>query len=420
MKKKTTIIFSLAIALTLLLAACAGNTGLMLPKEHVDADLPAVATLGPAPDNDAAIVVMVVNGENIYKDRYNRAYSTVCRNFGLSEDDTSFAYLISQSAIDLVLSEAVMFQKIESLGYMDLTEEEMEEANKQAQDELDYVTFSATETILAGLPDDYTQEELDAAIKDYEDKILAQYNLTRETFIEYFIQNIALENAKADLLKDDVPSDEEVNAQYQNTLEADKEAIGNDLSAYDTYLTSYQSSYYIPEGIRYVRHILIPLDDELASEIRTTRSNDGDEAADELRTESLKTIEEKANDVLTKLQNAEITFTDAIEEYGEDPGMESNPDGYEVYDGCTMYVQEFTDSAMELENIGDITGLVATDYGYHIIEYTSDRTPGPVPFESVRQDIYDSLLPTIQDEAWKAMLDQWIAEAQYTVYDENL
>ena len=62
LKKKTTIIFSLIIAVTLLFAACANDTELTLPQEHVDADLPSVATPGAAPDNDAAIVVMVVNG----------------------------------------------------------------------------------------------------------------------------------------------------------------------------------------------------------------------------------------------------------------------------------------------------------------------------------------------------------------------
>ena len=178
-------------------------------------------------------------------------------------------------------------------------------------------------------------------------------------------------------------------------LQQTKKPIGSDLSVYDTYLASYQESYYIPEGVRYVRHILIALDDELASEINTTRSNDGDEAANTLRDESLLTIEEKANEVLSLLQNEEITFTDAIAEYNDDPGMEYYPEGYEIYSGCTLYVPEFTDNAMSLENVGDITGLVATDYGYHIIEYTTDRASGPVslrvcPAGYIRQSAPDS------------------------------
>ena len=150
MKKKTTIIFSLIIAVTFLLAACANDADLTLPQEHVDADLPSVAVPGAAPDNDAAIVVMIVNGENVYKDKYNSAYSSVCNNLGLSEDDASFASLLQQSAVELLLSEEVMLQKLEELGYMDLSEEDMQSAQDQAQSELDYVTFSATESILAG------------------------------------------------------------------------------------------------------------------------------------------------------------------------------------------------------------------------------------------------------------------------------
>lgn len=420
MKKKTIVILSLIIAVTLVFAACADNSGLTIPKEQANADLPADATLGAAPNNAAAIVVMVINGKEIYKDQYDNAYSTIASQYGLSEEDSSYAVLIQQSAIDLLISEQTMLQKIEELGYMNLTDEEMAEAQEQAQAELDYVTSTATDTIIAGLPENYTDDELQTATTAYEDMILAKYGFTRESFLEYFIQAIAVENARAELLKDIIPSDDEVLAQYNNTVEADKEAIGSDLSVYDGYLASYKDSYYIPEGVRYVKHVLITLSDEQTSAISTARSDEGDEAANKLREEALLTIADKANEVLTKLQNDEISFTDAVTEYGQDPGMEYYPDGYEVYNGCTLYVQEFTDGAMALKNVGDISGLIATDYGYHIIEYTSDRAAGPIPFESVQQSIYDSLVTTVQDEAWQAMLSEWAAAADYTVYEDKL
>lgn len=57
-------------------------------------------------------------------------------------------------------------------------------------------------------------------------------------------------------------------------------------------------------------------------------------------------------------------FDALIEKYNEDPGMESNPDGY--YFGKGEMVQEFEESAYSLEE-GKTSGLVETSYGYHIL-----------------------------------------------------
>ena len=74
----------------------------------------------------------------------------------------------------------------------------------------------------------------------------------------------------------------------------------------------------------------------------------------------------KANAVLEEVNAmADISEFDAlIEKYNEDPGMQSNPDGY--YFGRGEMVPEFEDSAYSL-NEGETSGLVETTYGYHIL-----------------------------------------------------
>ena len=74
-----------------------------------------------------------------------------------------------------------------------------------------------------------------------------------------------------------------------------------------------------------------------------------------------------AQDILTRIEDS----TDPIEmfnrladEYSEDPGRETNPSGY-LFTPGTM-VQEF-ESATESLAYGEISGLVQSDYGYHII-----------------------------------------------------
>jgi len=76
-----------------------------------------------------------------------------------------------------------------------------------------------------------------------------------------------------------------------------------------------------------------------------------------------------AEDLLAQLQDTEgeelLTLFDKLaDEYSEDSGRASNPNGY-VYTPGTM-VTEFEDAASALQP-GQISGLVKSTYGYHII-----------------------------------------------------
>ncbi len=71
----------------------------------------------------------------------------------------------------------------------------------------------------------------------------------------------------------------------------------------------------------------------------------------------------KANEVLEKV-NAGEDFDALIEKYGEDPGTASYPDGYVFTKGQMVEAFETTSYALEE---GEISGLVETPFGYHII-----------------------------------------------------
>lgn len=71
-----------------------------------------------------------------------------------------------------------------------------------------------------------------------------------------------------------------------------------------------------------------------------------------------------AEEVLKKAQNGE-DFDALIQKYGEDPGMASSPKGYIFKDG--EMVPEFYQATAALKD-NEISALVKTDYGYHIIK----------------------------------------------------
>lgn len=75
-----------------------------------------------------------------------------------------------------------------------------------------------------------------------------------------------------------------------------------------------------------------------------------------------------AEQTLAKIRRGS-DFDKLMEQYNEDPGMEQNPDGYLFTKG--EMVEEFEKAAFAL-SVGQVSGVVESDYGYHIIKRVSN------------------------------------------------
>ncbi len=111
-----------------------------------------------------------------------------------------------------------------------------------------------------------------------------------------------------------------------------------------------------------------------------------------------------AEDILKQLQesdNLAADFDALMHQYSEDTGLASNPDGY-IFTAGEM-VSEFESGTRALE-FGQISGIVESPYGYHIILRQNPDSP------TLRQDC---LVALASEE-----VSSWVTEADVVLTDE--
>lgn len=123
----------------------------------------------------------------------------------------------------------------------------------------------------------------------------------------------------------------------QDQFDAEVEAS---LEDEDTLVAKLQDSATTYDGAKRTSHILFSADDQ-----------------------------ELANEVREKIANGQMSFEDAVVEYSTDDTTKEN--GGDVgWDKTNSFVTEYTEAIGTLENIGDISEVTESKYGYHIIELT--------------------------------------------------
>jgi peptidyl-prolyl cis-trans isomerase D len=117
-------------------------------------------------------------------------------------------------------------------------------------------------------------------------------------------------------------------------------------------------------------------------------------------------IKKKAEDVLKQVKKGE-KFEDLAKKYSEDPGSkDKGGDLSWITRGQT--VPEFEKTAFSLSP-GQVSDLVKTQYGFHIIKVLEKETAHTKPFEEVKDSLRANFLPTQADKEASAIADQLTA-----------
>lgn len=215
--------------------------------------------------------------------------------------------------------------------------------------------------------DEEVEEAWQEAVASYssEDEFVAlleQIGYTEASYKETIRQNLESEKFRDEVAPVEEPTDDEIIAYANENL--------------STYNDARRSS-----------HILIKV------------AEDADDATRE-------EAKAKAQDILDQINAGEITFEDAAKEYSEDSSAE---DGGDVgWDKLTSFVTEYQDALSNLEK-GQVSGIVETTYGYHIIKCTDYfHVDGEVSsLDGVPQEIQDYISNVVKSQEESTAYDAW-------------
>jgi len=151
-----------------------------------------------------------------------------------------------------------------------------------------------------------------------------------------------------------------------------------------SYYDTHQDEFKTPEMVK-ARHILIKVD-KSASE------------------EDKKQAQKKAEDILSKIKAGE-DFAKLASEFSDDPGSKSKGGDLDFFARGRM-VKPFEDAAFALKP-GEVSGIVESPFGYHIIKVEERKEAGVEPYDTAKDKIKQKL---VQERA-KSTVTEFIEKA---------
>lgn len=397
------------------------------------------------------VEIPLSEAQAMFDDYYNQ-YNEMYKSYGMAFSLEDAEYLRT-AIVDMLAQTAVLDAKVAEYGLGDITEEDKTELRQKVETDFEAELVAYAESL------GVTVEEARAQV--------ASEGITIDSIYEQNLADLPYSRLYEQVVADVAVTDDEVKAEYQAYVDEDKGLYAEDIASYEMTTMYYGSSdiFYVPEGFRTVKHILLATPDDVSSELMDIETdmnavkNDIDALTDELyalenvteeseteaRTQEeiqadldalqpqydelqakydeveaqiLPSLQPIIDEINTKLAGG-TSFEDLIAEYNTDPGMESNPDGYMVHKDSVMWETSFRDAAMALAKVGDVSEPVSTAYGIHIIQYVADVPGGAVELtDEVAAELKESLLYTKQNEKYMADFDAWLVEANVETHPE--
>lgn len=366
-------------------------------------------------------IAATVNGTEITMLEFEETLNESLWSYGISvegveqQSGESAVIELKNNLLDMMIQREALYQEAVKRGLGELSEQEREVVTQYASEHLEYIKYYFEDEVNAEVEGDADIDVEKEAEERYQ-AYLKDYGVTQQSIENiYYIQEV-VGKLYEEVFNSIEISDEEIQSYYDQTVREHEQMDEEDAdAAFEHYiLGEHDPELYVPKAVqekaKYVKHILISLPEEVQQELYELSFAGDDEAMEKRLDEALAELLPQAQEVLEKAQSGE-DFEALIEEYNQDPGMETETKGYLVYEGAG-FVEGFLNASLELEEVGDIyPEPVESNYGYHIIRYESQPQAGPLPLEEVSAQISETLEAEKMTDEWAALAEGLVAKA---------
>ena len=337
-------------------------------------------------------VIATVNKKDIIQRDFEAPFNMYFAQYSQAGYDMTSAEnlkSLQDSVFNALVRTEVIYQQAAAQGFA-LTDEEKTNITNEAQAQYDALLSSYVQQAQASGSDNAEtlgKQNFEAALK--------AEGFTLQSFRNGLEQDMQ-KSAVAVMLEEKVKSavtltEEEAKARYETELNVQRAAYTQDPSAFETAQSAYEAGagampLYVPEGFVRVKHILV-------------------------------TDEATANDLVTRIDAGE-DFDALMAEYGTDPGMKAEPNktlGY-LLGADTSFVPEFKAAGLALENVGDHSAPVKSQFGYHIIKLAEKLQSGDRAFEDIKDSYIIRALELLQQQTYEEAVERWTQEADIVSY----
>ena len=123
----------------------------------------------------------------------------------------------------------------------------------------------------------------------------------------------------------------------------------------------------------------------------------------------------KIDSIYTKVKS-DSDFAKLAEEYSQDPGS-AKKGGDLGFFQRRMMVKEFDEAAFNLKNIGDVSNVIKTQFGYHIIKLT-DRSPYP-SYDEQKEELTNLFKKSRYQAVYDALIDSLRSKYNYKLNQQT-
>ena len=382
---------------------------------------------------DQALKIAYVNGELISGPEYQKAYqdllmATRTRYKDVWNENMIKMFGLRKRALEALINQRLMTQAAKRLG-LDVTENECQKAIMsyppfQINGQFDMRRYKSVLNSNRMKPDDFetsmTQQLLDRKLKQL---LFAFLDVTDQEVLEYY----TFQNEKINL------------GFVQFKPETFEKSIHFDQTALEKYFKGHREKYRVPEKIQ-VDYVEIAPDDFKGGVDITEKEiksfyefyNDAFKESKKVRARHIlfrlgektsendeKGVKDRAKEILEKARHGE-DFAALAKQYSEGPSRSGGGDlGY--FEAGKME-GPFEEVAFKLKK-GEISDLVRTRFGYHIIKVEDIKEPRTKPLEEVRDEIVVALSKNITTELAHekglSIVDQMPYDIELQVYGKE-